>query len=130
VSTALQRCEVPSLTSREEHRLRVSENRVLRKIFEPKMDEVTEEWRRAHNEELDDLYCSPNTVRVIESGIIDWAEHAARMGNKRCVYRVLVGRPDGKTTHGRCRRTREENIEMYEGWNLNSGNYLFTTDTK
>ena len=78
-------CETWSLTFREERRLRVSENRVLRRIFGPKRDEVTGEWRKLHNEEPDDLYWSPNIVRVIKSRIIRWVVHVARMGGKRPV---------------------------------------------
>ena len=74
------------------------ENRVLRRIFGPKMDEVTGEWRKLHNEELNDLYSSPNIVRVIKSRIIRWAAHVARMGERRGVYRVLVGKHEGKDT--------------------------------
>ena len=75
----------------EERRLRVFENRVLRRIFGPKSDEVTGEWRELHNEELNDLYCSPNIVRVIKSRSMRWAGHVARMGETRAVYRVLLG---------------------------------------
>jgi hypothetical protein len=81
---------------REERRLRVFENRVLRSIFEPKREEVTEEWRKLHNE-LNDLYCSLTTVPVIISRRMRWAEHVARMG-ERSVYRVLVGKPEEKRT--------------------------------
>ena len=94
-----------------ERRLRVFENRVLR-IFRPKRDEVTGEWRKLHNEELNDLYCSPNIVRVIKWRRIRWAGHVARMGEGRGVYGVLVGEPEGKRTPGRPRRRWEDNIKM------------------
>ena len=76
-------CETWSLTLREERKLTVFENMVLRRIFGPRRDEVTGEWRRLHNEELDDLYCSPNIVRVIKSRRMRWAGHVARMGVER-----------------------------------------------
>jgi hypothetical protein len=78
---------------REERRLKVFENRVLRRIFEPRWDEVTGEWRKRHNEKLHDLYSSPNTFRVIKSGRIRRPGHVARMGQRRgtSIYRVLVG---------------------------------------
>ena len=85
-------CETWSFTLREERRLRVFENRVLRRVFGPNRGEVTGEWRKLHNEELNDLYCSPNIVRVIKSRRMRWAGHVARMGERRGVYRVLVGR--------------------------------------
>jgi hypothetical protein len=75
-------CETWSLTLREEHRLRMLENRVLRRIFEPKRDEVTGEWRILHNEELHDLYSSPSIIRIIKSRRIKWAGHVARMGRR------------------------------------------------
>ena len=89
-------CETGPLTSREERKLRVLENMVLRRTFGPRRDEVTGEWRRLHNEELNELYCSPNIVRVIKSRRMRWAGHVARMGEERGVYRVLVGKPEGK----------------------------------
>jgi hypothetical protein len=81
-------CKSWSLTFREEHRLRGFENRVLWRIFGPKRDEVTGEWRKLHNEELNDLYSSPNTVQVIKSRRMRWAGHVACMGESRGVYRV------------------------------------------
>jgi len=81
--------------------LKVFENRVLRGIFESKRDEVTGECRKPYNEELDDLYSSPNIVRAIKSRRIRWAGHVANMGEKRVVYRVLVGKPEGKRPLGR-----------------------------
>jgi hypothetical protein len=80
-------CETCSLTLREEHRLRVFESRVLRRIFEPKRDEVTEEWRKLHNEELRGLYSSPSIIRIIKSRRMKWVGHLARMGLKRNAYR-------------------------------------------
>jgi len=105
-------CETWSLTSREERRLRVFENRVLRRIFGPKRDEVTGEWRKLHNEELNDLYSSPNIVRVIKSRRMRWTGHVACMGEGRGVYRVLVGKPEGRRPLGRPRRRWEDNIRM------------------
>ena len=84
------------LTLREERRLRVFENMVLRKIFGPKTDEVTREWRKLHNEKLNGLYSSPNIVRMKKSRRVRWAGHVARMGERRGVHRVLVGKPEGK----------------------------------
>jgi hypothetical protein len=100
-----------SLTLREEQRLRVLENRVLRGMFGPKRDEATGEWRRLHNEELNDLYSSPNVIQVIKSRIMRWAGHVARMGEKRGAYRILVGRPEGRRPLGRPRCRWEDNIE-------------------
>ena len=105
-------CESWSLTLREEHRLRVSENRVLRRTFRPKRDEVTGEWRKLHNEELNNLNSSPNIVRVIKSRRIRWEVHVARMGEGRGVYRVLVGKPGGKIPLGRPVCRWEDNIKM------------------
>ena len=88
------------------------ENRLLRRIIEPKKDVVIGEWRKLHNEELNDLYCSPNIVRVIKSRIMIWAGHVARMEERRGLYRVLVGKPEGKRLHGRRRLRWEVNIKM------------------
>jgi len=89
-------CETWSLTLREERKLRVFENMVLRRIFGPRGDEVTGELRRLYNEELNDLYSSPNIVRVTKSRRMRWAGHVARMGEERGVYRVLLGKPERK----------------------------------
>jgi hypothetical protein len=88
------------------------ENRVLRRIFGPKRDEVTGGWRRLHNEELNDLYSSSNIFRVIKSRSMGWAGHVARMGEGRGAYRILVGRPEGRRPLGRPRRRWEDNIKM------------------
>jgi hypothetical protein len=105
-------CVTWSLILREERRLRVFENRVLRRIIGPKRDEVTGEWRRLHDNELNDLYCSPNIVWVVKSRQMRWAGHVARMGEDRVVHRVLVGKPEGKRPLGRPRRRWEDNTEM------------------
>jgi hypothetical protein len=106
-------CETWSLTSREEHRLKVFENRVLlRRIFGPKRDEMTEERRKLHKEELRDLYSSPSIIRIIKSRRIKWAGHVARMGEKRNAYRLLVGKPEGKRPLVRPRRRWLDNIRM------------------
>jgi hypothetical protein len=97
---------------REERRLRVFKNRVLRKVFGPKRDEVTGEWRKLHNEELNDLYSLPSILRVVKSRRMRWAGHVARMGEDKSVYRVLVGKPEGKRPLGRPRRRLEDNIKM------------------
>jgi hypothetical protein len=97
---------------REERRLSVSENKVLRGVFGPKMDEVTRDCRKLHNEELNDLYSSPSIVRVIKSRIMRWAKNIARMWEGRGVYRVLVGKLEGKRPLGRPRRRWKDNIEM------------------
>ena len=89
-------CEIWSLPLREERRLRAFENRVLRRVFGPKSDEVTGKWIELHNEELNDPYSSSNTVRVIKSRRMRWEGHVARMGERSGVYRVLVGKPQGK----------------------------------
>jgi hypothetical protein len=105
-------CETWSLTRRDERRLRVFENRVLRRIFGPKRNEVRGEWRNLHNEELSDLYSLPNSVRVVKSRRMRWAGHVARMGEGRGVHRILVGKPEGKRPLGRPRRRWEYNIKM------------------
>jgi hypothetical protein len=115
----LYRCETSSLTLREEHRLRVLENKVLRRIFGPKWDEVKGGWRKLHNEELRDLYSAPSIIRMIKSRRMRWAGHVARMGEKRNAYGLLVGKPEGRRPLGRPRRRwvyniRKDNVEV--GW--------------
>jgi hypothetical protein len=105
-------CETWSLTLREGRRLRVFENKVLTRVFGPRRDEVTGDWRRLHNEELNDLYSSPKIVRVIKSRRMIWAGHVARMGEVRGVYRVLVGKPEGRRPLAKPRRRWVNNIRM------------------
>ena len=94
---------------REEHKLRVFENKVLRKIFGAKKDEITEEWRKLHNAEVHAFYSSPNIIRSLKSRRLRWAGHVARMHRP---YRVLVGKPEGKRLLGRPRCRWEDNINM------------------
>jgi hypothetical protein len=90
----------------------VFENRVLRRIFGPKRDGVTGGWRKLHNEELHNLYSSPSIIRIIKLRRMKWAGHVARMGEKKNVYRLLVGKPEGKRPLGRPRRRWKDNIKM------------------
>jgi len=90
----------------------VFENRVSRRIFRSKRDEVTREWRKLHNEELNDLYCSLNIVRMIKSRTMRWSEQVALMGENRAVYRVLEGKPEGKRPLGKPRLRWKDNIKM------------------
>jgi hypothetical protein len=125
-------CETWSVTLREKHRLRMFENRVLRRIFGPKRDGVTGEWRRLHNEELNDLYSSPNIIRVIKSRRMRWAGHVARMGEGRGAYRILMGIPEGRRPLGRPRRRWEDNIKMdiqEVGWGAWTGLIWFRIGT-
>ena len=92
--------------------MRVLENRVLRRIFGPKSDEAKGEWRELHNEELSDLYSSPNIVRVIKSRRMSWAGHVARMRERRGVYRVMVGKSEGKRPLGRPSRRWEDDTKV------------------
>jgi hypothetical protein len=105
-------CETWSVTLREECRLRVFENRVLRRIFGPKRDEITGEWRRLHNKELYAVYSSPNIIRVIKTRRLRWAGHMARMGERRGAYRIPAGRPERRRPLGRHWRRWEDNIKM------------------
>jgi len=104
------------LTLREVRKLRVFENMVLRRIFGHRRDEVTGNWRRLHNEELNDLYSSPNIVRVIKSRRMRWAGHVAHIGEERGVYRVLVGKPEGRRPLGRptCRWVDDIRTDLQE----------------
>jgi hypothetical protein len=88
------------------------ENRVLRRIFGPKRDGMTEGWRKLHNEELHNLYSSPSMIRIIKSRRMRWVGHVARIGEKRNVYRLLVGKPERKRPQGRPRRRWMGNIKM------------------
>jgi hypothetical protein len=113
-------CETWNLTLREEHRLRVFENRVLRRIFGPKRNEVTGDWRKLHSVELRNLYSSSN-IRQIKSRHMRWAGHVASMGEDRKVYTVLVGKAEGKRPLGRARRRWEDGIiiDLREiGWGV------------
>jgi hypothetical protein len=108
-----------SLTLREECRLRVFENRVLKRVFGPKRNEVTGEWRRLHNKELYALYSSPNIILVITSRRLRWAGHVAHMWERRGEIRALVGKPDGRRPLERPSRRWEGNIKMdlrEDGW--------------
>jgi hypothetical protein len=96
-------CETWTVTSREEHRLRVFENRVLRRIFGPKRVEVTGEWRKLHNEEFHNLYLSPDIITKIKPRRMRWAGHVVRMGEGRNMYRVFVGKPEGRSSLDRPR---------------------------
>ena len=104
--------ETWSLTLKEEHRLRLFENKVLRKMFGAKKDEITGEWRKLHNAELHALYSPPNIIRSLKSRRLRWAGHVARMEQSRNAYQVLVGKPEGKRPLGRPRRRWEDNIKI------------------
>jgi len=100
-------------------RLRVFESRVLRRVFGPKQDEVTGEWRKLNKDELRDLYSLPNIAKVVKSRRMRWVGHMARMGDGRGVHRVVVGKPEGKRPLGRPRRRWEDNIKMDVNENTN-----------
>jgi len=105
-------CETWSLTLREEMKLRVFVNMVLRRIFGPRREEVTEEWRRIYNEQLNDFYSSTNFVRLIKSRTMRWAGHVALIGEEKGVYRVLLGKPERRRILGSPRRRWVDNIWM------------------
>jgi hypothetical protein len=105
-------CDTWLFTLRKERRLRVLENRVPRKIFGPMRDEVTEYWRKFHTEELNDPYSSINIFRIIKSRRMRWVGHVERMGDRKGIYRVMVGKPEEKRPLGRPRRRWEDNIKM------------------
>ena len=116
--------ETWSLTLREERRLRVFENRILRRIFGPKRDE-NGQWRRLHNEELHSLYRSHNIVRVIQFRRLRWTGHVARIEESRSPFNILTGKPTGKRPLGRPRRKWEDNIRMdLEEIGINAGNWV------
>jgi hypothetical protein len=108
-------CETWSLTLREKCRLRGFENRVLRRIFGTKRDEVRGEWRRIYNKQLIVLYFSPNIIRVIKARILRWSGHVACVGGRRDAYKILVGKPEGRRALERPRRKWEGNIKTEGG---------------
>ena len=112
LAVVLYGCETWSLALREEHRLWVFENKVLRKIFGAKSAEITGEWRKSHSAELHALYSFPNIIRNVKSRQLRWAGHVARMEQSRNACRVLVGIPEGMSSLGRPRRRWEDNIKM------------------
>jgi hypothetical protein len=127
LTVVLYGCETWSLTLREEHRLRVFKNRVLRRIFGLKRDEVIGGWRKVHNEELHNLHFSPSIIRIIKSRRIGRAGHVARMAKKRNAYGISLGKPEGKRPLRRPRRRWEDNIRMYLreiGWGCMNWIYL------
>jgi hypothetical protein len=112
------------LILREKHRLRVFENRVLRRTFGPKRDKVMGEWRKLHNGQLHNLYSSPDIIRQIKSRRVRWVRHEACMVEKRKMYKVLVGRPYGNRPLGRLRHRRKDGTRMdlgEIGWGVWSG---------
>jgi hypothetical protein len=114
-------CETWSLTVRGEHKLRVIGNRVLRIIFGPKKDGVMEGWRKLHDEELHNLHSPPDIIRIIKSKSMRWAGHVTRMGEKRHMYRLLVGKPEGERPLGRprCRWIDTIKMDLLEiGWSV------------
>jgi hypothetical protein len=111
LSVVLYGCETCCLTLKERHKLRVPENRVLRRVFGPKREKVEGEWRRLHNEEFYDLYVSPNIIRMIKERKTSWG-HVARMEEMGNVYKIFDGKPEGKKPIARPRRRLKDNIRM------------------
>jgi hypothetical protein len=105
-------CETWSLTVRQVHKLRMFENRMLRRIFGPKRDGVTGGWTKLHNEVPHNLYFSPSVIRILKSRMMRWTGLVARIGDKRIVYRLLARKPEGKRSLGRPRRRWIDNIKM------------------
>jgi hypothetical protein len=103
LSDVLYGSETWSLTQREVHKLRIFENRVLRSILGPKMEEFIEGWTKLHNKEFRNLYASPNIIRVMKSRRMRWARHVARIRKVKNIYKILAGKPEGKTLLGRSR---------------------------
>jgi hypothetical protein len=122
-------CETWSLALKEEHRLRVFENWVLRRIFGPKREEDGS-WRKLHNDELYSLYSSPNIVKVINSRRMRWVGHVARMGEGRSVYRALIGTPEGKRLLGRPRRSEKITLRWTLGTQRSIGRAGFGDSIK
>jgi hypothetical protein len=112
LSVVMYGCETWSLTLREEHELRVFENRVLGRILGPERNEVPGRWRKLHDEELCDFHSSPNIIIIMKSRRMRWTGHVARMEEKKNAYMLLVGKPEGKRPLGRPRRRCLDNIRM------------------
>ena len=126
----LYQCKAWSLTLKEERRLKVFENRILRPIFGPRRDE-NGKWRRLHNEELYSLYRSPNIVRVIKSRRLRWAGHVLRMEKGRSAFKILTGKPTGKRPLGRPKRRWEDNIRMdLKEIGINTRNWVDSTQDR
>jgi hypothetical protein len=134
LSLVLYGCGTWSLILRKEHQLKEFENRMLRRIFGPKKDEVRAGWKKLHNEELQDLYSSPSIIRIIKSKKMRCGGHVARIGRRGGAYRLLVRKPEGKRPLGRPRRSWVNNIKMYvgareRGWCVLAGLFYLSIGT-